>query len=52
MNFFMAMLAFLILGALLFAGVVVMPVKGSWLLLIVGVVIFMGLFVRYGCATH
>jgi len=52
MNFFLAMLAYAVLGVLLFAGIVVMAVKGSWLLLLVGIAVFMGLFVRYGCLTH
>jgi hypothetical protein len=52
MNFFLAMLAYLLLGVLIFAGIVVMAVKGSWALLLIGIAVFMGLFVRYGCATH
>jgi hypothetical protein len=52
MHFFLAILAYLILGAIIAAGIILMAAKGALWLLILGVVIFMALFVKYGCATH
>ena len=51
MSFFLALLAWLAIAAILVAAVVV-AVHGSlvWMLLATGV--FLGLFAKYGCAAH
>jgi hypothetical protein len=51
MQFVKASLVYLILGALIAAGIVVMAAKGSFSLLILSVALFMGLFIKYGCLT-
>ncbi|MBI3881672.1 MAG: hypothetical protein HY301_16610 [Verrucomicrobia bacterium] len=46
------MFAYILLGILLGAGILVMAVKGTVGLMIVGLAIFFFLFVRYGCLSH
>lgn len=51
MNFVLALLFFLVVGAVLTIGIA-MAAKGAAWLLIAGVVVFIGLFIKYGCLTH
>ena len=51
MSFYVAILAWLVIGAILVTGVV-LATKGMLWLLIVGAVLFIGAFAKWGCATH
>lgn len=51
MDFIAAVLVWLVIGAVLAAGIV-MAVKGSAWLLIVGLVAFILAFAKVGCASH
>lgn len=51
MSFFIGFFAWLLLGAILVAGVV-MAAKGALWLLIVGLLAFILAFAKWGCATH
>ena len=51
MKFYCAVLAWLVIAALLVAGVV-MATKGSFLLLGLGMLGFVGTFAKYGCSAH
>ena len=51
MSFYAAILAWLVIGAVLVLGIV-MATKGAFLLLILGLLAFIGAFAKWGCATH
>jgi len=51
MSFFFALFVWLILAAVLAAGVV-MAAKGSMILLVVGMLVFLAGFIKFGCLTH
>ena len=51
MNFLLAVLAWLIIGAILVVGIV-MAVKGSAWFMIVGLLAFLFAFSKWGCTTH
>jgi hypothetical protein len=51
MSFFLAVLAWLVIGAILVAGIV-MATKGAMWLLILGLLAFAAAFARWGCATQ
>jgi hypothetical protein len=51
MSFFIGLLAWLLIGAVLVAGIV-MAAKGTLLLLVVGLAAFIFAFAKWGCATH
>jgi len=51
MKFALAILTFLLMAAFLGAGILLL-LAGKPLLLVVGVVGFILLFVKYGCLTH
>ena len=51
MGFYTAVLVWLMMGAVLAAGIV-MAVKGSLWLFVVGLVLFLAAFAKFGCATH
>lgn len=51
MSFYAAIFAWLVIGAVLALGIV-MATKGAFLLLILGVLAFIGAFAKWGCATH
>lgn len=48
MNFVLALVFFLVVGAVLTAGIA-LAAKGTAWLLIVGVVVFSALFIKFGC---
>lgn len=52
MQFIAPLAVFLVLGALLVAGIVVAATKGSAILLLVAAAVFTGLFVKFGCLDH
>lgn len=52
MQFIAPLATFLVLAALLTAGIVVAATKGSAILLLVAAAIFTGLFVKFGCLDH
>lgn len=51
MSFYLALLAWLLIAAVLVVGIV-MATKGSLVLLIVSMVLFILAFSKWGCATH
>jgi ABC-type methionine transport system permease subunit len=51
MNFFVVLLVWLVLAAVLVTGVV-LATKGSVWLLVVGFLSFLFAFAKWGCATH
>jgi hypothetical protein len=51
MSFILAVLAWLVIGAVLVVGIV-MATKGALWLLIVGLLAFILAFAKWGCATH
>ena len=51
MNFFMSMLAYLVMAVVLGLGIL-MAVKGTFWLLIVSLIVYIFLVVKFGCATH
>ncbi len=51
MKFVLAILVFLLMAAVLGAGILAL-VAGKPLLLIIGVVAFVLLFAKYGCLSH
>ncbi len=48
MNFIASLAFFVVIGALLAAGIAI-AAKGSFVLLLIAVAIFGGLFVKFGC---
>jgi hypothetical protein len=50
MNFVLATLAYLVLGILITLGLI-KAVTGSYVLLLLGLVVFFGLFIKYGCLS-
>jgi hypothetical protein len=52
MKFYVAVFAWLVIAAILAAGIVVAAAKGSFVLLALGFLGFLGAFAKYGCATH
>lgn len=51
MSFYAAIFAWLVIGAVLTIGIV-MATKGAFLVLILGVLAFIGAFAKWGCLTH
>jgi len=51
MSFFLAIFAWLVIGAILVVGIV-MATKGAFWLLIAGLLAFVFAFAKWGCATH
>ncbi len=51
MSFFTAVLAWLVIAAVLAAGIV-LATHGKLLLLIVGAILFVFAFAKWGCAAH
>ncbi len=51
MNFFSAVLAWLIIAAILVVGIV-MATKGVLWLMIASLILFILAFAKWGCATH
>jgi len=51
MNFFAVVFVWLLLAAILVAGIV-LAAKGSLWLLVAGMVAFIAAFAKYGCASH
>ena len=51
MSFFIGLLAWLLIGAVLVTGVV-MAAKGALWLLVLGLAAFVFAFAKWGCATH
>ena len=51
MSFFTACVVYLLMGAVLAAGIVLAVTK-SPLLLILGFLVFLGLFSKFGCLIH
>jgi hypothetical protein len=52
MKFVAPLLVFVVLGTLITAGIVLAATKGSAVLLLIAVAIFVGLFVKFGCLSH
>jgi hypothetical protein len=53
MNFIAPLLVFLLIAAVLTAGIVMAAaVKGSAILLLLGGAAFTGLFIKFGCLDH
>jgi len=48
MNFILAALAYLVMGILIGVGLI-QAVTGSFAMLIIGLVVFLGLFIKTGC---
>ncbi len=51
MSFYGALFAWLVIAAILVVGVV-LATKGSFLLLIISMIAFLGAFSKWGCASH
>ncbi len=51
MSFYIGLIFWLVLAAVLAAGVV-MAAKGSMVLLAISMVVFVAGFIKYGCLTH
>ena len=51
MSFFVALLVWAVIAAILAAGIV-MAAKGSFILLVVGLLTFLAGFIKFGCLTH
>lgn len=51
MSFFLAVFAWLLIGAVLVAGIV-LAAHGKLLLLVLGTLAFILAFAKWGCATH
>ncbi len=51
MSFYGALFAWLVIAAIMIAGVV-LATKGSFLLLIISLLAFFGAFSKWGCASH
>lgn len=51
MNFFLAVLAYLVLGALIGVGLLKAAATGSFTILLLGLAVFFGLFVKAGCLS-
>jgi hypothetical protein len=51
MNFFLAILAWLLIGAVLVVGIV-WATQGTLWLLVAGALAFILAFAKWGCATH
>lgn len=52
MKFLATLAFFVVLGAVLAAGIAIAATKGSAILLLIGAAVFVGLFVKFGCLTH
>jgi hypothetical protein len=52
MKFLTSLAFFVVLAAVLAAGIAVAATKGSALLLLIGSAVFIALFVKFGCLTH
>lgn len=52
MKFLATLAFFLVIGAVLAAGISIAATKGSVALLLIGSAVFVGLFVKFGCLTH
>jgi len=52
MKFLSSLAVFLVLGALIVVGIALAATKGSAVLLLLGVAVFVALFVKYGCLAH
>lgn len=50
MNFVLAVLAYLVLGAIIGIGLL-KAATGSFAILLIGLVIFLGLFIKAGCLS-
>jgi hypothetical protein len=48
MNFIASLVFFIVITALLSAGIA-LAAKGSFILLLIGIAVFGGLFVKFGC---
>ena len=51
MNFVLAAIAYLVLGAIIAIGLLKAATTGSFAILLVGLVIFFGLFIKAGCLS-
>ena len=51
MSFFIGLFSWLVIAAVLVTGIV-LAVKGTFWLLIVGALAFLAVFAKYGCAAH
>lgn len=51
MSFFVALFSWFAIAAILVAGIV-LAVKGTFWLLILGTLAFLAAFAKYGCAAH
>lgn len=52
MKFFAALAVCLVMAAVLGAGLVLLVAKGQWWLLLLGAVLYLGGFYRFGCKPH
>ena len=52
MSFYWALFVWLLIAAILVAGVVLAVSKGIFWLMFLSVFLFVGLFAKYGCAAH
>ena len=52
MSFFLAILAWLVIGAILVVGIVLATAKVTWIVLILGLLAFAAAFSWWGCATQ
>jgi hypothetical protein len=51
MNFYIGLFVWILIAAML-AGGVVLATKGSFILLIAGLILFVGGFIKFGCLMH
>ena len=51
MNFFFAILVMMAMAAVLALGIVKAVLGSAWFL-VIGLLVFFGLFVKYGCSSH
>lgn len=51
MSFYIALFVWLVIAALLAVGIV-MATKGAFLVLALGMIAFIGAFIKWGCLTH
>ena len=52
MSFFIGLLAWLVIGAVLVIGIVLATAKVTSIVLVVGLLAFVFAFAKWGCATH
>lgn len=52
MSFYSALLVWLVIAAILVTGVVLAVSKGIFWLMFLSIAVFIGMFAKYGCATH